>query len=317
MEESVPLLFETSDIDTIAFYAGRLIKRNTFLSHVEQTRTILENRKYCINLCENRYHFLVAFAACTSLQQISLLPSSRADKEIERIETSYKDNYRVDDRIIEAICRKSNIKNDTVGNNLHIDSEKEVAIVFTSGSTGRPKANLKTWRQLSESAIRVKERLFNPELQYSVIATVPPQHMYGFETTIIYPLMLGVAIHADRPFYPLDIRKALSEMPSPRVLITTPIHLKACNSDKEKWPDIDFVVSATAVMQEEVAKEAEEVINTQVFEIYGCSEAGAIATRQMTRNPGWCLLRDYKINNKNNESKLASSEKFMGSFRGR
>ena len=295
MKDYLPLLRDFSETATIAFYNGRHIKQKIFLSHVGQVCELLKKHKYSINLCEDRYHFLVVFSACTLLKQISLLPNSRAPKEIERLQGLYEDNHLVNDRLVEKICQKDESLTDGLDVDLKVESDHVVAIVFTSGSTGIPKANHKTWRQLFESAIRVKERFLNEGKQYSVIATVPPQHMFGFETTIIYPLILGVAIHAGRPFYPLDIKKALAEMPSPTILITTPIHLRACNNEEKEWPNVNFIISATSEMEGDVAIEAEKTLNTRVFEIYGCSEAGAIATRQMTKDEGWHLLTDYKI----------------------
>lgn len=296
MDGYLPLMAESSEKTTIAFYEGRSIDRKTFLCHVALTRRELYKNKYCINLCENRYHFLVVFAACMANGQISLLPSSRAPREIERLQGLYRDNYVIDDSVITEICKQDKNKKSDAEEKIYIKSDQVIAVVFTSGSTGTPKANPKTWGQLYQSAIQVKDRFkINQNQQHAVIATVPPQHMFGFETTIVYPLVSGVAIHCERPFYPLDVIKALAEMPSPRILITTPLHLKACASETNGWPDIEFVISATATMSIDVAKQAEQTLNTKVFEIYGCSEAGAIATHQTSLDTDWHLLTNYKI----------------------
>jgi hypothetical protein len=88
--------------------------------------------------------------------------------------------------------------------------------VFTSGTTGEAKKNPKTWGQLNESAIRVGKRLWPKGVQGKcIIATVPPQHMFGFETSIIYPLTLGIMMHDGYPFYPLDIQQIVLETPVP------------------------------------------------------------------------------------------------------
>jgi hypothetical protein len=41
-------------------------------------------------------------------------------------------------------------------------------------------------------------------------------------------LTLGVMMHDGYPFYPLDIQQIALETPEPKILITTPLHLKAC-----------------------------------------------------------------------------------------
>ena len=60
-----------------------------------------------------------------------------------------------------------------------------------------------------------------------ILATVPSQHMYGMETSVLLPLLGGMGIHAAQPLYPADIAAALAELPEPRVLVTTPVHLRA------------------------------------------------------------------------------------------
>ena len=61
----------------------------------------------------------------------------------------------------------------------------------------------------------------------TLVATVPPQHMYGFESSVLIALHGGAAFDAERPFYPADVVAALARTPAPRMLVTTPFHLKA------------------------------------------------------------------------------------------
>lgn len=281
--------------EQVAVYHNRLISRADFLQHVALLHAQLPEHRYAINLCENRYHFLVAFVACQQKQQINLLPSNRAGKEIERLGHIYQDSYPLGDELLEGICQQSGDEQHAT-DYIEIDTEQTVAIVFTSGSTGMPNANPKTWGQLVASAQRVQQRFgFSASQQHAVIATVPAQHMFGFEMSIVYPLICGMCIHAGRPFYPLDIQQALAETPAPRILITTPLHLNACNSIDHNWPDIDMVISATAPMPKDIAEQNERNLNTPVYDLYGCSEVGAIATRRLAQSEDWQLLRDYKI----------------------
>ena len=57
-------------------------------------------------------------------------------------------------------------------------------------------------------------------------ARFPAQHMYGFESTVLLALLSGNALSAERPFYPADVAAAVRRVPQPRVLVTTPIHLR-------------------------------------------------------------------------------------------
>jgi hypothetical protein len=62
----------------------------------------------------------------------------------------------------------------------------------------------------------------------NIVATVPPQHSYGFESSVLLALLGGAAFDSGRPFYPADIVAALERLPRPRALVTTPFHLKTC-----------------------------------------------------------------------------------------
>ena len=53
---------------------------------------------------------------------------------------------------------------------------------------------------------------------HTLIGTVPPQHMYGFESTVLLALVSGNAFSAERPFYPADIAAAVAAAPRPRAL---------------------------------------------------------------------------------------------------
>ena len=59
-----------------------------------------------------------------------------------------------------------------------------------------------------------------------VLGTVPPQHMYGFESTVLLPLASGAILTAERPYYPADIDSLIRRMPAPRTLFITPFHLR-------------------------------------------------------------------------------------------
>ncbi len=289
-------LFNDLDGGLVAIYHGRRILRDEFLVHVNLARGRLSLNKYAINLCENRYHFLVAFAACVSLEKISLFPNAKVPKEIDRISKLYPDSRLINDEDIADLCIKHIDVKKNLAKNFNIDFQQTVAILFTSGTTGKPKKNPKTWGQLNESSIRVRQRFWPDGVSGKcIIATVPPQHMFGFETSIIYPLTLGVAVHDGYPFYPLDIQQAMSESPDSKILITTPLHLKACISLTSGWTNINSIVSATAPLSKNISNDAERILDTDIFEIYGCSESGAIATRHPSKEDEWKLLDDYTI----------------------
>lgn len=298
----------------IAFYHGRWLDWKCFEIHVERIRrqiltgnqneSVPSPKLRVLNLCEDRYHFLVVFTASMLESRTTVMPSNRSEGELARLRKAHAGIQVIGDLEIGSLCAAGIEEHEESPEWLieQIQESLTVAEVYTSGSTGLPKVNDKTWGQLFKGAQQIAARFRLDQAEHSIIATVPPQHMFGFEMSIVLPLVCGVSIHYAQPFYPLDIQKALSEMQSPRVLVTTPLHLKACTTLFEDWPEIDFILSATDFMPEELATQAETSMCTEVREIYGCSEVGAIATRRMTESSGWKLLPNYRIDIKEEEA---------------
>lgn len=303
--------------DDIAWYKGRLLSWKLFEGHVSWVRrNILKSKDNAteasysskvLNLCEDHYHFIVVFTASMLEGRTTVMPSNRSQGELTRMIEANKGIQSIYDAEIVDICLLDMLPSyESIEWQVSlIPDAMIVAELYTSGSTGIPLVHLKSWGQLVNSAQQVHTRFgLNNFIHSSVVATVPPQHMFGFEMCIVMPLVCGVTIHHSQPFYPLDIQRALSDMQSPRILVTTPIHLKACNTLKDDWPEVEFVMSATAPMPEDVACKGEEVMNTEVREVYGCSEVGAIATRRVTKNINWKLLPDYILDIVNTDALL-------------
>ena len=135
---------------------------------------------------------------------------------------------------------------------------------------------------------------------HAVVATVPPQHMYGLETSILLPLLGVVSVCSNRTFYPEDILETLQELPRPVILITTPLQLKACAYSGLDWPEIEFVVCSTAPLSTELAIKSEQAMQTRVMEVYGSTETGAIASRRTSIEQEWSLFRSYTIEPRRN-----------------
>ena len=181
-----------------------------------------------------------------------------------------------------------------------IDEEAETAQVLTSGSTGAPVPHVKRWgllvRNAAAEAERLAEQLGRTHLAgVSLVATVPSQHMYGFESTILMGLLGGAAFDVGRPFYPADIAHALARTPRPRVLVTTPFHLKALLDAGVDVPPLDLIVCATAPLAPQLAARAESAMGAPLMEIYGCTEAGQVATRRTTVGPEWRTFRELRM----------------------
>ena len=172
--------------------------------------------------------------------------------------------------------------------------------MLTSGSTGDPVPHAKPWGLLvvnaRAEAARLASFLDRSDLTgIALVATVPPQHMYGFESSVLLAMLGGAAFDTGRPFFPADIADTLSRLPAPRMLVTTPFHLKALLDAALPMPPLALVVCATAPLSPQLAARAESQLGAPLVEIYGCTEAGQVATRRTTAGPEWRTFDGLRV----------------------
>src|SRR4051812_6838768 len=241
----------------------------------------LPDTRWIVNRCANRYHFAVTFLAACRRGATNLLPPGVGPQAAQNLLINYADAFLVEDPLVERAL--SDAPDAAAGR--AVADEHVAALVFTSGSTGVPQAHIKPWRALAMSARHCRLRLGARAL--NVVATVPPQHMYGLETSIFTLLAGDWALHDGNAFYPDEIVAALAAIPAPRLLITAPYHLRHLLAATNVVPPVDLVLSATAPLSADLAAEAEARLGAEVHEIYGCTEAGSMATRRTAHEDIW------------------------------
>lgn len=248
-----------------------------------------------INLCEDRYRFLVAFAAALSVGHTVLLPASRAEQVIADVQSASSGSYLFDDAAVEAALQTST----SAPINERIPAGQTVMVGYTSGSTGQPKTYPKLWRSVSGSTARnaesIRAAINDKAAMPWVLATVPPQHMYGMELSVLLPLLGGMAVHAGRPLFPADIAKALAELPQPRVLISTPVHLRAIVESPQEFPKVDVIVSATAPLDRSLAAAVTAKLGGEMVEMFGSTETCVFASRHTAKEDCWHLYEGVRL----------------------
>jgi len=255
---------------------------------------------HVLNVCADRYRFTVGFAAALLANKVSLLPSTRTPAMIRELSEFAPDAFCLtDDPRCDLDLPRIAYGEAAPAHHWpapEIASEHLAAYVFTSGSTGTPLPYRKTWGRLAQCVRDGAERLGVLDgRSYSLVGTVPPQHMYGFESTVLLALQAGAALCAERPFYPADICSALACVPRPRILVSTPVHLRTLITAEVDLPAVDFILCATAPLSQNLAREVEQRFDTQLQEIYGSTETGQIATRRTADTVEWRLWRDVRL----------------------
>jgi acyl-coenzyme A synthetase/AMP-(fatty) acid ligase len=303
---SIPLLKFHHPESVFAWQDGKTISAQRFLTDVISLAEQLPARAYVLNLCNDRYRFMVGFAAAMVRGQISLLPPSHTSDLVKRLAQHYADMYCLTDGAHGPDSLQTISYPDLSDVSLlktpmpEIPATQVAAIVFTSGSTGNPMPNEKAWGALSRDVTAEASRLgILNRGDLTLLGTVPPQHMYGFESTALIAMQGGVILHAAKPFFPADISAILNEIPGPRALITTPVHLRALLTSNTDLPELELIVCATAPLSRELALQAVERFGAPLQEIYGFTEAGQIASRETAKTDVWRTFDGLTLHQKN------------------
>jgi acyl-coenzyme A synthetase/AMP-(fatty) acid ligase len=291
----LPLLTGYEPDGVLAWRGGEPLHASRFAAAAMALAERLPSRRHVLNLCEERYAFMLGYAASLLAGQTTLLPPSRAPQALREACRDFADVYCLSDRGAIATQLHTVEVRDAPGSacaepgKLEVDAEQVAAIVFTSGSTGRHMPHPKSLGSLVAGA-----RTLGAQLALSpgttILGTLPPQHMFGLEATVMLPMQNGLAVHAGRPLLPADLRAAIAALPRPLWLMTSPLHLRACVAESLALQGVSGVLSSTMPLAPELARAVERLWKAPLYEIYGSSEAGMIAMRRTAQDETWRLV---------------------------
>jgi len=293
----------------VAYRGGGPVRAGQFLADVLRVAAVLPEGKHVLNACTDRYRFTVAFAASLIANKVSLLPSAHTAEVIRQLTLFAPDVFCLtDDAQCDIDLPRTYFPDRPASTTLswqsiEVPTEQLAAYVFTSGSTGTPLPYRKTWGRLVACVRHEGERLgLLDGRSHAIVGTVPPQHMYGFESTVLLALQSANAFSAERPFFPADVCSTLAALPRPRAFVSTPVHLRALLGSELHLPSADLVVSATAPLSRNLAREVEERFETRLLEIYGSTETGQIASRRTAQEIEWQLFSGVRLEARNGQT---------------
>lgn len=308
----LPLLGPRDLAAPLAWHHGRPISGARFVAEAQALAATLPLRGPAINLCQDRYRFALGLAAALLRGHTSLMPPNALPDTLRGLGHGGPAPYALvdgDELDTAALVRVAVPRGadgaaatavEATSAVPTIAADLEAVCLLTSGSTGTPQPHHKRWQPLvlniAAEARRLAEMLQRPSLEgLAIVATVPPQHSYGFESSVLLALLGGASIDSGRPFYPADIVAALERVPQPRALVTTPFHLKTLLQSGLGLPPVDLVLSATAPLSPQLAADAEARLQARLVEIYGCTEAGQVASRRTTEGDVWTALGELHL----------------------
>jgi hypothetical protein len=317
----LPLLADRDPDQPLAWRAGTPVSAREFLADVARFAPELLPGGPVVNLCVDRYAFAVGLAAALVRGEASLLPPDARPDTLARLHEIGDPAYAViDDPTLDTpglprvrVEDRTPVVDGPEPPLPLIAAGMHAVSLLTSGSTGAPQPHAKTWGTLSGCVKAAVDRLAGllgrPSLAgLTLVATVPVQHSYGIESSVLLALLGGAAFDSGRPFFPADVAGALASVPQPRALVTTPFHLKTLLLSGIALPPVDLILSATAPLSPQLAAQAEQAMGGALIEIYGSTESGQVATRRPTRSEVWETFGEIRVQA---ERDPAGAERFV------
>ncbi len=288
--------------DAVLFYRhGRPVTAAAFLHDALALAETLPGAGHMVNLCRDRYAFAVAFAAALLRRQVCLLTGDRSEAGLAALAGRFPGAYAAAEDTGCGPLPPCPVRPDGQTPALpppvpSIPAGQPAVVVFTSGSTGAPVPHNKRWGALvARSRAAAAQFTLDPAQPSTVVGTVPPQHMYGFELTLLLPLHAAAVSWCGPAFYPGDVHAALSAVPAPRILVTTPLQIRALLHAGTGLPPLRAAISATAPLDRDLAAEAERRWQAPMLEIFGATEVGSIASRRTLEGDAWTAYPDVSV----------------------
>jgi acyl-coenzyme A synthetase/AMP-(fatty) acid ligase len=150
--------------------------------------------------------------------------------------------------------------------------------LYTGGSTGKRQVWWKSAANLLGEAEMLRHR-FGVSKGDVILATVLPNHIYGFLFSVLLPLVSGARVLRNAPFYPEQVVSALEESGA-TVLVSVPAHYRALRDAGGLGRSLRLAFSSAAPLDAEDARSFYATTGVAVTEVYGSTETGGIAVRR-------------------------------------
>lgn len=264
-----------------------------------------------LNLCTSRASFLVVWLAALRGRHLLILPPSGGGADLAAVMQAQAsalivvDNphavpepWRQNALVVGALERQPAPA--TAAELAWQPAWDDTAVrLYTSGSTGAPEPQPKSLRQLATGAWMLGARLAQEvdgglAAIERIVCSVPPQHMFGVECSVMLPLLHALPVFDGRPLLPADVRAAFADA-APAAWIATPLHLRSLVLAGDPLANCRVVIASTMPLTQTLAQQTERLVAAPVVEIYGSTETGVLATRRTAQETLWHCLQGVRF----------------------
>ena len=281
------------------------ITASRFAGAVVELAARLPRRRFALQRCERTASFLVSTCAAWCAGHTVVMPPTRLAADRDALIERFPDACELVDDATDrgpAPEAAASVAVDAPGLLREavprwpppaLPDDLVAAMLFTSGSTRIPRAMTKTWDSLCRGARTFAGTFGIAPQSLTLAGTVPPQHMFGLEATIMAALRTGCALDGSRPRYAADLaglaRRTADAGAPPLCLATTPLHLEHFHRSPGVPPGVARIIVSTMPMARALAGRVERDWSARVDEIYGSTECGMIAARRPAREDAFTL----------------------------
>lgn len=284
----------------VAVQAGNSLTTTDFLVRVKNWLDVLsqhQGTRWAV-YHHDAYEFLAILFALWQLERIACVPGDNCAGTVQRL-SDHVDGF-VGDFPAGLVIDDASIDVITAVQWKTLPPEFIALEIYTSGSAGEPKAITKTIDQL-ERELEALESQWPSQQDCVVLATVSHQHLYGVTFRLLWPFSVGQPFARFSCEYSEDIFHQAQHY-STFSLISSPSHLARMNTAVNGDTLTDrcrYLISSTAPLARADSINVSQLLNTQVREIYGSSETGAMAWRIQSDNDNdalWQALPKVELN---------------------
>ncbi len=247
-------------------------------------------------VCGDRYHFAVGLSAAWQAGHAVALPPTSQPAMVAKLAANPAVRFLLHDTDardgLDLRALLGTEWSTSATSPITFEPSRHVVTVYTSGSTGAPRAVRKTAAQLlGEAALMATT--FEISASDRVLATVPPNHIYGLLFGVLVPLSAGAAFVRETPLH-AEAVQAFGRTHGATIHVSVPAHLRALAALEVTWPALRFVFSSGAPLDATTAQQLAQR-GVAATEILGSSETGGIAWRRTDSNQLWQPLPGVRV----------------------
>lgn len=161
-----------------------------------------------------------------------------------------------------------------------IKPDKELAVLHYAADGGIPKATIFTHKNLTSNSYKIKERFKTilKEGNETFVGVLPYFHLYGFQLTVIYPILIGATMLPLARYMPHSLLSFFMREKA-TVMITGQAKFRECLAQKDidyyDLTSVKLVISDSLLMQPCLLERFEKNTGAMIVDGYGINDASS------------------------------------------